>query len=139
MLDKIKVALDTALNLAVTEPALLMTALQTILALITTLGLGLSTDWTGGILTLAAAVLSAIPGLLARPVQVSAITGLVAAAVTALIAFGVPGIPPGLVAALNAAIVAVMAIILRSHVTTLATLRAQQSKTIPPAAPARLT
>jgi len=120
----LKSAWNSFINLAVTEPAMLMTALQTALALVVSLGLGLSTDWTGGILALASAVLASIPGFLARPVKVSAITGLVTAAVTAMITFGVH-VQPGLAATVNAAIVAIMAIILRQHLTPVATLKAQ--------------
>ena len=56
---------------------------------------------------------------------VAALTGLVAAVVTLLIAFGVPHVQPGVVATLNAAIIAVFALIVRIHVTPLATLHAQ--------------
>jgi hypothetical protein len=145
MLKSLKYDLDAFVNLAVEEPALLMTVLQTILAVIASLGLGLAASWTGGILTFASAALAAIPGFLARPVKASAITGLVSAGVTALIAFGVHGIQPGLIAALNAAVVAIMAIVLRGHLTTLATsareAKARQAAVVqppvtPPAQPA---
>jgi hypothetical protein len=134
MLKTLRSDLDAFVDLAVAEPAMLMTALQAILAVVTSLGLGLSTAWTGGILTFTSAALASIPGFLARPVKVTAITGLVSAAVTALIAFGVHGIQPGMVATLNAAIVAVMAIVLRGHLTTLATsaIQVKQAATAPP-------
>lgn len=130
----LKSAWKSALNLAVTEPAMIMTATQTALALITSLGLTLSAGKTGTVLAFTSAVLTAVPAFLARPVKVSGLTGLVSAGVTLLLAFGVHGIQPGLVATLNAAIVAVMAIVLRGHLTPVAN-QPQPAPAPVPAAP----
>lgn len=99
-----------------------MAAAQALIGVAVSLGFSPTADQTGAILALTAAALAAVPAVLARPVQVSGITGLLTAVLTLLMAFGVRGIQPGLVAALNAAIVALMATVLRGHVTTLATL-----------------
>lgn len=133
--------LKSALNLIKTEPAMIVAAVQTVIGVIVSLGFGLSADATAAILAFTTALLAVVPAVLARPVQVSGITGLVSAGVTLLLAFGVHGIQPGLVASLNAAIVALMAIVLRGHLTTLATLTlmepvpTQPTPVIPPAAP----
>lgn len=113
-----------------TEPALLMTLLQVALAVVASLGLHLSAHQAGAVLGLGAAVLAVIPAALARPVKVSAFSGLIAAGVTVLAAFGVHGITPGTVAALSALLAAGMGTVLRVHLTPAANL--------PPAEPAKL-
>ena len=62
----------------------------------------------------------------ARPFAVSALTGLVSAVVTLLVAFGVHGIQPNPVVSVNAAIVAITALVLRGHITPVATTRAAE-------------
>jgi hypothetical protein len=116
------------INLVKNEPAAIVAVVQTAVALIVTLGFRLTTAEAAGIVAFTAALLAAIPAVLARPVGISAITGLVTAGVTLLIAFGVPGIHPGVVASLNAAIVAVLSLVLRWNLTTLVTIRKRQAK-----------
>jgi hypothetical protein len=108
------------LNLIRTEPAMIVAVAQTVIGLVVSLGFNVSADATAAVLAFTTALLAFVPAVLARPVQVSGITGLVSAGVTLLLAFGVHGIQPGLVASLNAAVVAVMAIILRGHLTPVA-------------------
>lgn len=114
--------LKSALNMIKTEPAMIVAVVQTVIGVIVSLGFGLSADATAAILAFTTALLAFIPAVLARPVQVSALTGLVSAGVTLLLAFGVHGIQPGLVSSLNAAIVALMAIVLRGHLTPVASI-----------------
>ena len=113
------------LNLVKTEPAMITAAVQALIALVVSLGYSLSAGQTGAIVAVTTAVLALITAAAARPFQVSALTGLVSAVVTLLLAFGVHGIQPSFVSTFNAAIVAVLALVLRSHVTPVATLAAQ--------------
>jgi hypothetical protein len=115
------------LNLIKTEPALITGALQTLVALLVTLGWHLTTDQTSALLAVTTGVLALVSAASARPFQVSALTGLVAAVVTLLVAFGAH-VQPGLVGTLNAAIVAVLALVLRAHVTPVASLRGAAAK-----------
>jgi hypothetical protein len=115
------------LNLIRTEPAMIVAVVQTVIGVIVSAGFGPSAAVTGAILAFTTALLAFVPAVLARPVSVSGITGIVSAGITLLLALGVHGIQPGLVTALNAAIVAIMSIALRGHLTTLATLRAKQA------------
>ena len=116
--------LDKLLNLVKTEPAMITAAVQTILAVIVTSGFNLTAGETGAILAAFTALLALVTAASARPFAVSALTGLVSAIVTLLLAFGVHNIQPNLVASINAAIVAVSALVLRGHITPVATLNA---------------
>jgi hypothetical protein len=131
--------MKSVLTMIKTEPALITGAIQAVLALVVGTGVNLSAGQTGALLAVTTAVLALVTAASARPFQVGALTGLVSAVVTLLIAFGVHGVQPGIVSSLNAAIVAVMALVLRGHVTPVATLRAQaQAKPAPaPVTPAR--
>jgi hypothetical protein len=64
------------------------------------------------------------PALITGAVQ-AILALLIAAVVTLLAAFGVNGIQSGVVITLNGAIVAITALVLRQHVTPVATLNAQ--------------
>lgn len=98
---------------------------QTVIGVVVSLGLSLTADETGAVIALTTAVLGLVTAASARPFAVSALTGLVSAIVTLLLAFGVHNIQPNLVSSVNAAIVAVAALVLRGHITPVATLAAQ--------------
>ncbi|MBO0813621.1 MAG: hypothetical protein J2P30_00480 [Actinobacteria bacterium] len=104
-------------NLIRTEPALILGAVQTILALIMGIGLNLSAGQAGAIEAVTSAVLALIVAVTVRPFPVPVLTGAVTAVVTLLVAFGVPHVSAGIVSSLNAAIVAVLTLVLRGHVT----------------------
>jgi hypothetical protein len=120
-----------------TEPALITGAVQVVLALLSATVVSLTAEQTGAILAVTTAVLALIAAIATRPFQVQALTGFVTAAVTLLITFGVPHVDPGIVATVNAAIVAIAPLIVRFHVTPVATLNAAKRKPVPaPASPA---
>lgn len=98
------------------EPVAVTGAVQALVALLVSLGLHLSTDQTGAVLTVTTALLALLAAVSARPFAVSALTGLMSAVGTAAVAFGVHGISSGLVSAVNAALVAVLSLVLRGHV-----------------------
>jgi hypothetical protein len=114
------------LNLVKTEPALLAGAAQTVLALLTaTVIPHITAAESGASLAAFTAALSLVAAIATRPFQVSALTGFTGAAVTLLVAFGIPGVQPSIVATLNAVIVAVAMLVVRLHVTPVTTLRAK--------------
>jgi hypothetical protein len=127
--------LKSLLILVKTEPALITGVVQAVLALLAGTVLALTAAETGAVLAVTTALLALVAAIATRPFQVAALTGLVTAVVTLLIAFGVPHVSPGIVATLNAAIVAVFALILRLHVTPLATLHAQAKAPQAPTGP----
>jgi hypothetical protein len=107
------------------EPAQVAGSLQALIALAVTLGLSLTPGETGALEAFTTAALALVPAVLARQVRVSLLTGFATAVVTLLIAFGVKGISPGTVSAVNAAVTVIAGMVLRGNVTTLATLRAR--------------
>jgi hypothetical protein len=109
-------------NLIKTEPALFLGIFQAVLALLSGTVLTWTAAETGAALAANSAALALIGAVATRPFQVSALTGFVAAIVTLLVSFGVPHVDPGIVATLNATIVAVAALIVRLHVTPVASL-----------------
>jgi hypothetical protein len=113
------------LSLIKAEPVLIVSAVQAVLALLSGTVLSLSASETGAILAVTTAVLALIAAAATSPFQVSALTGFVGAVVTLLVAFGVPHVEPSIVSTLNAVIVAIAALIVRVHVTPVATLRAK--------------
>ena len=117
-------------------PAMITAAVQAILGVIMAFGVHLTADETGAILAVTTALLALITAFSARPFAVSALTGFVSAVVTLLLAFGVHGIQPNLVASVNATIVAVSALVLRGHITPVTTLKAQAKAAAQPKAPA---
>lgn len=119
-----------------TEPALIVGVVQAVLALLAGTVLTLTAGQTGAVLSVTTAALALVAAIATRPFQVAALTGLVTAVVTLLITFGVPHVQAGTVATLNAAIVAVFALVLRLHVTPLATLHAQaKARPVPGVSP----
>ena len=113
------------INLIKTEPALITAVVQAALSLIAATGLTLTAGQSGAILAVTTALLALITAAATRPFQVSALTGLLTAAFTLAIAFGVTGITPGFVAAANGAIVAIAALLVRVHVTPVASIQKQ--------------
>lgn len=125
--------LKSALTIVKTEPALITGAVQAILALLITTGASLTAAESGAILAVTTAALGAVAAATARPVQVPALTGLISAVVTLLAAFGVSHIQPGTVGTINGAVVAIMALVERQHVTPVATLKAKAAAAQPAA------
>ena len=118
-----------------TEPVMITGLVQALLAFAIATGWHLTTAEGAGIIAATTAILALVAAVATRPFQVSALTGAVTAVVTLLVAFGVPHIQLGDVATLNAVIVAVMTLVLRLHVTPVATLNEQAIKSL--AAPLR--
>jgi hypothetical protein len=110
------------LNFVKTEPVLLTGAVQAVLALLSATVVSLTADETGALLAASSAVLALIAAAATRKVSTSVVTGFTTAVVTLLVAFGVPGVNPGIVSVLNGAVTAVMALILRQNVTPVASL-----------------
>ena len=123
-------ALKSIMNIIKTEPALITGAIQTVLAMLAGTVLTLTASQTGAVLAGTTAALALAAAVASRPFQVAALTGFVAAVVTVLIAFGVPHVQPGIVSTLNAALVAVMALVLRGHVTPVATMAKQAAPAV---------
>lgn len=111
------------LSLIKTEPALVTNAVQAMAGIIVAFGAGLTTDQTGAILAVTAAVLTAITAAMTRPLQVSAFTGLATSAAVLAVSFGVH-LPAGGVASVNLLITALFAVLTRAQVTPVATLHA---------------
>jgi hypothetical protein len=102
------------------EPAMVTGVLQAALALAVTLGLSLTAGQTGKLEAAAAGVAAIIVAASTRPVAPPILTGGLTAIFTCLVAFGVPHVTEATVSALNVAVVAVLAIVLRAHQTPIA-------------------
>jgi hypothetical protein len=113
------------LNLIRNEPALLTSTAQAVLGIIVAFGIGLTADQTGAILAVWAAALAAVTAAYARPVGVSAFTGLVTAAAVLIASFGFH-VSADVVGSVNFLITAVCALLARGQLTTLVTLRKRQ-------------
>lgn len=107
------------------EPSAIVAVVQTAVGLVVALGFHLTTAEVAGIVSFTTALLAVVPAVLARPVGISAVTAAVSAGATLLIAFGVPHVEPGAVAAINAVIVSVAALVLRGQVETVVALKAK--------------
>lgn len=70
------------------EPAMIMYAVNACVALAVSFGLHLTATQTAAVATIATGLLAIATGALTRPVEVSVITGGLAAALTAAVAFG---------------------------------------------------
>jgi hypothetical protein len=104
------------------EPVLSAGVVQAAIALVVALGFHLTAGQSGAIEAATAGLAALIMALSVRPFQVPALTGALTAIGTLLVAFGVHGVQPNLVSSFNAALVAVLAIVLRGHVTPVASL-----------------
>jgi membrane-bound ClpP family serine protease len=102
-------------NVIKNEPALISGVVQSLLALLVGLGLHLTTDQTGAILAVVAAVLGLVAAAATRPFHVAALTGVVSAVIPLLLAFGVHASTAD-ISTVNAVIVAVFALLVRMHV-----------------------
>lgn len=102
------------------EPAMVVGVAQAALALAVSLGLHLTVEQTGALEAVAAGVGAVIVAASTRPVAVPVLTGGLTAILTCLVAFGVPHVTPAVVSEVNAAAVAVLAIVLRAHQTPVA-------------------
>lgn len=102
------------------EPAMVVGVCQAALALAVTLGLHLTVGQTGALEAAAAGVAAIIVAASTRPIAPPVLTGGLAAILTCLVAFGVHGVTPAVVSEVNAAAVAVLAIVLRAHQTPVA-------------------
>lgn len=107
-----------------TEPALIMGLVTTLLGLLMSAGIHLSTDKTGVIEAVVSAALGLIVAAATWPFAVGAVTGLIGAVGTLLLTFGVHHVSAGEVSAVNAFVVAILAVIMRMHITPVASLRA---------------
>lgn len=103
------------------EPALWLTGALTVLQLVAIVA-HLSTDQQNATSVIATAVYAVLLAAFTRPVDTAAITGGIATVLTAIGAFGVH-LAPNLTSALNAVVAAVLALILRAHVTPAAARR----------------
>lgn len=110
-------------HLVKTEPVLFTSAVQAALALVSATVVHLSAAESGAILAATTAILALIAAASTKPFHVSTLTGFVSAVVTLLVAFGIHGVQPGIVSTLNAAIVGVVAVIVRLHVSPKATVQ----------------
>jgi hypothetical protein len=70
------------------DSALILYAVQAVLAVIVAFGISPSPGWTAAVVTITAALITIATGILTRPVRVSVITGAVATILTAAAAFG---------------------------------------------------
>jgi hypothetical protein len=114
--------MNKILNVIKTEPVMLTGLVQSLLALAVGLGLSLTGGQTGALEAATTAVLALVAAVSVRPFPVAALTGAVTAIATVLVAFGVPHVSSGAVSSLNAVIVSLMALVLRGHVTPVASL-----------------
>ena len=100
------------------EMPLFSSLLQAVLSLILALGVtSLSAGTAGAIEAAVAAVGALIVAIWTTPFPVSALTGAFQAVAVLLVAFGVHGIQPSIVSAVNAVIVALAGLLVRQHVT----------------------
>lgn len=110
---------------ALKNEAVLVTSVVTAgLGLLVTLGAGLSTDQAGAITAALTAVFGVIAAALTRPVAPTAFTALVGAGADLLTAFHFH-LSAGAVGSVNALVLALLALVLRGHVTPTARPLAQ--------------
>jgi hypothetical protein len=80
--------MNSILRVIKTEPTVLLYSLNAVVALAVSFGLHLGHTQEAAVMTLAAAVLTAVTAAATRPVAVSALTGALATALTAAGTFG---------------------------------------------------
>jgi hypothetical protein len=105
------------------EPALYLTGALAILQLIAIM-LHLTGDQQNALSVIATAVYTVLLAVFTRPMDTAAITGGIATVLTAIGVFGIH-LAPNLTSALNATVAAVLALILRVHVTPAPALTAR--------------
>lgn len=106
------------------EAVLVTSAASAGLGLLVTLGTGLTTDQAGAITAALTAVFGVIAAVLTRPVAPTAFTALVGTGADLLAAFHFH-FSPGAVGSVNALVLALLALVLRGHVTPTARPLAQ--------------
>jgi len=102
-----------------TELPMITGLVQAALALGVSIG-GLNTTQAGWIEGAAAALLAAIVAIGTRPLQIAAITGAIQAIGVVLVAYRVPHVTTGEISAVNAFVAATLALMVRSHVSPVA-------------------
>ena len=103
------------------EPAVYLYALNAAVALAVAFGLPLTDTQTAAVTTIVTAVLGGVAAFLTRPVEVSAATGALATALTAASALGLH-LPAGATGTVATGLSAVLALLLRQHVTPAAAM-----------------
>jgi hypothetical protein len=99
------------------EMPLINSLIQTVLSLILALSFtSLTADQAGAIEAAIAALGAAVVAFGTKPFQVSALTGAFQAVIVLLVAFGIHGIQPSVVSAINALLVAIAGLLVRQHV-----------------------
>jgi hypothetical protein len=112
--------MTSLINWIKTELPMVSGLVQAALALALAAGVNLTAGQSGAIQAAVAAVLAAFVALGTRPVQIAAITGAAQAIILLLVAYKVPGVTAGLVSSINAVIVALAALLVRVHVSPVA-------------------
>ncbi|MBW1600908.1 hypothetical protein JJV70_02075 [Streptomyces sp. JJ66] len=97
------------------EPALVIGVISAGLSLLVTFNVGLTSAQAGGMVALLSALGAAATAAVTRPVAPAAFTGVVAAGAALAAAFGFE-VAPETVGALNAAVLAVLALLTRGQV-----------------------
>jgi len=97
------------------EPALWVSAISGALSLAVTLGVGLTADQAGAWTAVISGVFAVISAVLTRPIAPSAFTGLVAVVADLLSAYQL-NVSAGTVAAVNTAVLAILALLTRGQV-----------------------
>jgi len=115
------------------EPAMYLYALNSVVALVVSFGLPLTTTQTAAIATIATGLLAAASAFLTRPIEVSAISGAVATALTATAAFGLH-LSGNQIGSLVTVLSLVLALILRQNLTPAATVKKAAAQAAHPAA-----
>lgn len=108
------------LNVLRTEPALILALAQALLSLLVGAGLNLTPTQTGAILAVVSAASGLVVAIAVKEIAAPVLVGFSTAVGTLLITFNVPHVSSGLVSAVNGVIVALVALILRGNVTTIA-------------------
>jgi hypothetical protein len=116
--------MTSVLNLLRREPAVILYAVNAVVALAVSFGLHLTATQTAAVATIATAVLAIATGALTRPVEVSVISGGLAAGLTAATAFGLH-LTGSQIGATVTVLSLVLALILRQNVSPAAAAAAQ--------------
>ncbi|MFD4788790.1 hypothetical protein ACFWN1_17355 [Streptomyces sp. NPDC058459] len=97
------------------EPALILAAVSAALSLVVSFGFGLTAEQASAIVAVIGGAFAAATAAITRPIAPSAFTGLVAAAVALLAAYGL-NVSAETVGALNMCVLAVLGLLTRGQV-----------------------
>lgn len=98
------------------EPVVVLNTLSAVLGLVVALGFtGLTQEMAGGIVGVASAILGAVAAAMTRPIAPQAFTTVVAAGAALVATFGYE-VDPGVVAGINASVLAVLTLLTRVQV-----------------------